>query len=266
MKIKILLLLFFISGLAGAQEIIVPQYIIPIGWPISSPLYDIVKHNEFTALKNNKVKEIVIEDAAEKSRETITINKQGYPLVISRAENGVLRKETVYEYNDNNFITLYAEIRYTGAGDLKSKDVFKFTYENDKPVKCVLGDTSTQITFEASYNGDILNSVKTIIEKGGFKIPLTEEVVYSGDSVFKREKITKSPTFTIVTQGRNIIISDNYMLNRTIYTDGNRVEKDVINGKSVRFFYKENGLTDYAMKGPVADETKITYKYTYYED
>jgi hypothetical protein len=266
MKIKILLLLFFISGLAGAQEKIVPQYIIPIGWPISSPLYDIVKHNEYSALKNNKVKEIVIENEANKTREIRTFNKQGYPLVISNAEDGVLLKETVYEYNDDNFITLYAEMRYTGTGDLKSKDVFKFTYENDKPVKCALGDTSTQITFEASYNGDILSSVKTIIEKGGFKLPITEEVVYAGDSVVKRNKISKSPTFIIRKKDNDIFISDNDMYKRTIYTDGTKVEKDVINNNSIKYFYKENGLIDYVIKDTGSKESKVIYKYTYYED
>lgn len=266
MKIKLLLLLFILSGLAAAQEKIVPQYIIPMGWPLSSSFYDRVKSNEYTALKNNRVKEIVIEDEADKSRETISISKRGYPLVISRTENGVLRKETVYEYNDDNFITLYAEIRYTANADLKSKDVFKFTYENDRPVKCLLEDANAPVTFEASYTNDILSSVKTTVEKGGFKFPVTEEVVYAGDSIIKRNKISKSPTFIIIKQDNNIIITDNDMFVRTIYTDNFRVEKEVINNKSVKYFYKENGLTDYAMKDTGGKESKVIFKYTYYED
>ncbi len=265
MKIKILFLFFLFSTLVNAQEDILPYYIGYDLWPIHIPFLDTVKHKEFSLYKSLKVKEVIKVNENDISRQVETINENGYPYLSSRYWGDKLENQKWTAYNEQNIVTAFTERSRFTDGVLESGDTMKFIYENTKPIKSIIKSEGNSITIEVLYDKEIPIGTKTIIEAGAFKIPKVDELVYSGDTIIKRNKVNHEPSFELIKNGDKIIMTNGHTIKGTMYVENYRIIKEETKNWTTRYFYKENGLMDYSLQTVQGKETKFTYKYNYYE-
>lgn len=265
MKIKVILLFFLFCSLVNAQEDILPYYFVNELWPIHSPVLDTIKHKEFALNKNLKVKEIIKVNENDISRQVELINENGYPYLSSRYWGDKLENQEWTGYNEQNIVVAFTKRSRFTDGVLESGDTMKFIYENNKPVRSVIGSSGNTITVDVTYDKEIPIGTKTIIEAGAFKIPKVDELVYSGDTIIKRSKVNNEPSFELINKEDKIIITDGHTIKRTIYIENYRITKEEGKEWSTKYFYKENGLIDYSIQTSQGKETKYTYKYNYYD-
>lgn len=266
MKIKIILLLILFCVTVNAQDKIVPYYMGEAAWPLHIPLLDTIKHIETSLYKKLRVKEVIQVNPEDSSRIVESINKNGYTVFRSRYWGEKLENQEWTGYNEQNLITAYTERSHFKNDVLQNSDTIYYYYENDLPVKYILAGKNDTILAEAIYEKNIITQIKMKLVSDRYKMSSIDEVVFSGDSIIKRNTVSKIPNLIIVTNGNIVITSNGHDFKKTLYTENYKVVK--LEGKDyvTKYFYNENGLTDYSLQIFNGKEKKLIYKYTYYED
>jgi len=270
MKIKILFLLFFISGLAGAQEKIVPMPLFDC-WPLSSPLLDSVDF--FTAKKISKLKIKMSEtlDTGGIPTSRINYDRNGRSYHEQELYGDTILIEEFIERNAEGQITkinitnfMFGKITSTAAFGYKNNIPYSYTRKTDGQfsVESISIFNDGKIVANSPYDNNSFDTMKVTYTTEGMEMTSTKSGINPVKIQLKR-----------VNNVVNLCYSDSVVM--SFETENYKVIK--MSSKRImttEFYYNNDGMPEYKDMTMTnifkPDETKQlrrkTYKYYYYED
>jgi hypothetical protein len=273
----IFIICIIISGCTKKETPVPYMYLTDLRWPVTNSLSDNSRRLEFRNYKKNKVKEVTAEDTAKNVKIVTAINKEGFPVSSSTYFGGVLREQSIYEYDSKGIVTkvtvkgIPPENPDSAKNSPKKYYNIVYSYKDGVPYTINIKDSNTNYNSEAIYEGGKLRKIKNETEGFGSKLSTSREVSYSGDTVKITEDGSPAVYYTKIITGKD-----------TVYTygedgDKKRIYKDgriIFQGNEtmfIKYFYKENGLTDYTIERWSTDpkyvfELTMVNKYSFYEN
>lgn len=278
---KIFLILFcMISASAGAQlYTFQTQRILGYGFILSEDMKS-AEEKARLSLMNNKVEEIYGIRENGDTTFKVRIDRKGRALSFNKNDKYKREGERrTFEYNYDNELTYFSM--------WKSDNSFiesEIRYEGNKPVYSRYDAGNSRITTSrAEYNGDTLVRVRMDAVSPGDSTQLVFKVKYAQDTIlflpdleilyWKRFDKQKS-IFTLISKPDTALTIEGTTDQKFNYFFSNnnlvRTEADVEGAGVVyqEFYYKENGLMDYAVSTQKigVSEGRTDFHYVYYED
>lgn len=273
----IFVMCIMVSSCAKKETPLPYMYLTDLRWPVTNSLSDNSRRLEFANYKKNKVKEITAEDTVKHMKIVTSINKEGFPDSSSTYTAGVLREQSKYEYDVKGIITTVTvkEIPPEKPDSLNNSNnryfPIVYTYKDGIPYRITINDSNTSFISEAVYEDGRLKKIKTESVNFRSKYSDSRSVSYSGDTVKITEENSPAVYYMrIITRKDTIYTYGEDEDKKRIYNEG----RIIFQGNEtmfIKYFYKENGLTDYTIERWSVNpehvlDLNMIYKYSFYEN